>query len=106
MCIRDSLVRFHLRADTAHQFFHHFIFAVDDLAEIERRARRADSVFVAVYGVVVYFGAVKQGFGRDASFVQADAAQFPLFEQHDVQPFRTGAFRSHVACLLYTSRCV
>ena len=98
-------MRFHLRTDAAHQFFYYFIFAVDDLAEIERRARRADSVFVAVYGVVVYFGAVKQGFGRDASFVQADAAQFPLFEQHDVQPFRTSAFRSHVAAGTASDNC-
>lgn len=67
--------------------------------------RRAHSVLVAVLGVVVDFRAVKQRLGRDAAFVEAYAAQFAFLEQHDVQPFGSGAFRSHVASGTSADNC-
>ena len=99
------LVGFHGRADASDELLDYFILALDDLAEIERRSRRAHSVLVAVLGVVVDFRAVKQRLGRDAAFVEAYAAQFAFLEQHDVQPFGSGAFRSHVASGTSADNC-
>jgi hypothetical protein len=48
-------------------------------------------------GVLIDFRGVEQGLRRDAAFVEADAAQLPVFGQQDLEPARRRPFRGHVA---------
>ena len=87
------------------QFADHFVLAVHDLAVVVGRIRCEYAVFVAVLRIVVYLRAVKQRFGRNTPLVEADTAQLALLEQHDVQPFRSGTFRSHVSARAAADNC-
>ena len=47
-------------------------------------------------GIIQYLGTVQQGFGGDAAFIKAYAAQFPLFKQNYLEAGFSGLSGSHV----------
>ena len=47
--------------------------------------------------IIIDLGAVEQGFGRDATFVEADAAEGVLLEEDDLEAGRAGALRGYVS---------
>jgi hypothetical protein len=92
-----DLAGLHRGLDAADEFADHLVLALDYLAVVEGGAVHADSVFVAVEGIVVHFGAVEQRLGRDAAFIEADASQFFPLEEDDAEAQGAGAFRRDIS---------
>ena len=69
----------------AHEFLHYLFLPLHHRAEIQRSAFHRDAVFVRMPGIIIQFGAVEQCFCGDAAFVQAYAAQLPVFEKDNAE---------------------
>ena len=87
---------FHFGTDTGNQHFYHAVFPFNHFLLVDGSTGTSNAVYVAVIAVVKHFGRVQQGFGRNATFVQANTAQSPFFNQQSFETALCGTFGSIV----------
>ena len=66
--------------DTRHEFAHHFGLALCDLGIVKCHIFGSNTVLCGVLSVVVLFGTIEQGFGRDTTHIEACTAKGGLFK--------------------------
>ena len=99
------LAGLHGGLDAAYQLLDDLVLAVDDFGVVEGRLLDIDSVVVAGEGVIVDLGAVEQRLCGDASFVEADAAEGVLFEDHGLQTGGSRSFCGYIAAGAAPENC-
>ena len=87
-----DLVFLELRPNPGNQGFDDFVLAGNDGFLVNRCPRRTNAVFVTMLGVVENLGAVQQGFGRHAAFIQTDTTEGPFFDDERFHTGVTGTF--------------
>ena len=83
--------------DTRYEFAYNFGLALSDLNIIESHIVGSDTVLCGVLSVVVLFGTIEQGFGRDTAHIETGAAEGGLLKEDDILACSRGHFCGSIA---------
>ena len=83
--------------DTRYEFAHDLGLALSNLSIIESHIISCDTVLGGVLGVVVLFGTIEQGFGRDTAHIETGAAEGGLLKEDDIFACSRGHFCGSIA---------
>ena len=83
--------------DTRYEFAHDLGLALGDLGIVESHIVSCDTVLGGILGVVVLFGTIEQGFGRDTAHIETGAAEGGLLKEDDIFACSRGHFCGSVA---------
>lgn len=83
--------------DAQHQLAHYFLLAGNDFGQVERGLLHADGILLRMAGCVIDLSRIEQSLGRNATLVEADAAQGTFLEQYNTQSRPCGGFGGRIS---------